>query len=302
MVQVKKKSTMTGHRDCVYTLAKAPVDDHFFSAAGDGMVVLWDLNDPENGQLIARVPNSVYSITFHAISGLLCVGHNYEGIHFIDWKKRKEKGSLKCTDGSLFSLHADGDLLYAGDSEGQIHIIHVAERRIMRSVQQSAERVRSMTIDHSLGHLAAGYSDNRIRIFKLPELELLAELDAHTNSVFSVRFSPDGRFLYSAGRDAHIRQYSTENNYEEVNQVVGHMYTINNLEFSPDGKHFVTCSMDKSIKVWEAASLKLLKVIDKARHAGHGTSVNKLLWMDDGKTLISASDDRTISAWDIEFN
>jgi WD40 repeat protein len=57
--------------------------------------------------------------------------------------------------------------------------------------------------------------------------------------------------------------------------------------------------MDKSIKVWDLEELKLLKVIDKARHAGHGTSVNKLLWTPG--QLLSASDDRSISAWDVEF-
>jgi WD40 repeat protein len=57
--------------------------------------------------------------------------------------------------------------------------------------------------------------------------------------------------------------------------------------------------MDKSIKVWDLEELKLLKVIDKARHAGHGTSVNKLLW--NTNMLLSASDDRSISAWDMEF-
>ena len=59
--------------------------------------------------------------------------------------------------------------------------------------------------------------------------------------------------------------------------------------------------MDKSIKVWEAETLQLLKVIDRARHAGHGTSVNKLLWLADGRALISASDDRTLSVWAIDF-
>jgi WD40 repeat protein len=59
--------------------------------------------------------------------------------------------------------------------------------------------------------------------------------------------------------------------------------------------------MDKSIKVWDTAQLKLLKVIDRARHTGHGTSVNKLLWMPFHNYLASASDDRSISIWDIEF-
>ena len=51
-----------------------------------------------------------------------------------------------------------------------------------------------------------------------------------------------------------------------------------------------------------AHTFKLLKVIDKARHAGHGTSVNKLLWTGHEELLISAGDDRAISVWDLEFN
>ncbi len=58
----------------------------------------------------------------------------------------------------------------------------------------------------------------------------------------------------------------------------------------------------ESIKVWNNANdLRLLKVIDKGRHAGHGTSVNKLLWTSFKDQLVSASDDRTISAWDLVF-
>jgi WD40 repeat protein len=60
--------------------------------------------------------------------------------------------------------------------------------------------------------------------------------------------------------------------------------------------------MDKSIKVWDLGELKLLKVIDKARHGGHGTSVNKLLWTSIHSQLLSAGDDRSIAAWDITFN
>jgi WD40 repeat protein len=59
--------------------------------------------------------------------------------------------------------------------------------------------------------------------------------------------------------------------------------------------------MDKSIKVWDMAALKLLKVIDRSRHAGHGTSVNKVLWTNYDDQLLSASDDRTISVWKLNF-
>jgi WD40 repeat protein len=59
--------------------------------------------------------------------------------------------------------------------------------------------------------------------------------------------------------------------------------------------------MDKTIKVWNAQTFELIKVIDKVRHAGHGTSINKLLWLPYHDYLISGSDDRNLSVWKVEF-
>jgi WD40 repeat protein len=89
--------------------------------------------------------------------------------------------------------------------------------------------------------------------------------------------------------------------YRLGEEVAAHLYAINDLALSPDAKYLASASMDKSIKVWDAQNLRLLKVIDKGRHAGHGTSVNKLLWTSFNNQLLSASDDRTISAWDLLF-
>ncbi len=292
---------MTGHRDCVYSLAYCPDEASFFSAAGDGMVVKWNLKEPDNGQLVARVPNSVYSITYHDDTGLLCVGHNYEGVHFIDWENKKEKGSIKCTEGAIFALKSYREHLYVGDSSGAVHLLNVGERKVLASSKHSQKSARSIDVDPVNRQIAVGYSDHSIRILDMKTLALIREISDHGNSVFSVRYNPDFEFLLSAGRDAHIIIRENDRDYAQIDDIAGHMFAINNIEFSPDGKHFVTCSMDKSIKVWDSAQFKLLKVIDKARHAGHGTSVNKLLWMDYKNTLISASDDRTISAWDIEF-
>jgi WD40 repeat protein len=56
--------------------------------------------------------------------------------------------------------------------------------------------------------------------------------------------------------------------------------------------------MDKTIKIWDADTLRLRKVIDRARHAGHSTSINKVLWLS-AVTFATASDDRTVAVWEV---
>ena len=300
--QVERLTTLTGHKDCVYSLERHPDDSRFFSAGGDGMVVEWDLEDPENGYLVAQVANSVYALHYHDDSRRLIVGHNYEGIHIVDPEERKETGSLKMTEDAIFDIVSFRNKLFVATGGGEIVVVDIKTLTIDHRVKVSDHRIRSLSIHADEWILVAGSSDNFIRFFDLRGLSLVNEIEAHQNSVFSVGYSPDFRYLLSTGRDAHLRIWDVANEYNMKEEIVAHMYTINHLAFSPDGKHFVTCSMDKSIKVWDATEFRLLKVIDKARHAGHGTSVNKLFWSGYNNLLVSGSDDRTLSVWNIIFD
>jgi WD40 repeat protein len=300
-VQVSRLQTLTGHRDCVYTLAKSNEPHRFFSGAGDGMVVMWDLNNPESGELIAKLPNSIYALHYHSENDLLIAGHNYDGIHLLDWKNKKEIASLQLTKAAIFDIQSFNDHLFVATGEGVVWKIDLKRLNIVGQTQPSEKSARTISIHRKRREIAVGYSDHTIRIFDLDDLKLKKEWQAHTNSVFTVRYSPDRNFLFSGSRDARFKVWDVKADYSKAGEVVAHLFAINHLDFSPDGKHFVTCSMDKSIKVWSTEELKLLKVIDKSRHAGHGTSVNKVLWTSHHDQLLSASDDRTISTWNIIF-
>ena len=299
--KVTKLHTLTGHNDCVYTLQPTNVPNKFFSGAGDGMVVLWDLDRPEEGKLIAHLQNSVYALHYHPVSNNLIIGHNYEGIHVIDWVNKAEVGSLKFTTASIFDIVSHKDLLFVATGDGTVYTIDYRNLRIVNAIKHSDKSARTLAINAKQKELVVGYSDHWIRVFDLETMQLKTEWNAHDNSVFAIRYSPDFKFLLSSSRDARLKVWNVGARYAQQTEVVAHMYAINHLDFSPDGKHFVTCSMDKSIKVWDAEQFQLLKVIDKSRHAGHGTSVNKLLWTNFSDQLVSASDDRTISIWNIIF-
>lgn len=297
-IEVRKLHTLTGHRDGVYTVVAGDQPSRFFSGAGDGMVVLWDLNSPEEGEVVAKLPNSIYAIHYMDV---LVVGHNYDGIHVIDPKEKKEIASLKTTDAAIFDIQSHQNEVFIATGEGALTVVDLATLTMKVKRTHSQKSARTIAVSPVAGEIAVGYSDNFIRVFDLENYTLKKEWAAHTNSVFTLRYSPDGLFLLSGSRDARLKAWDTKSDYRLAEEVVAHMYAINSLSFSPNGKHFVTCSLDKSIKLWDAGQLKLLKVIDKARHAGHGTSVNKLLWTAYDGQVVSASDDRTISIWKFIF-
>ena len=302
-IEVTKLATLTGHRDCVYTLEQGLLPATFFSAAGDGQVVQWCAEDEPNGLLIAGVDRSVYALKLLKERGLLLVGHNFNGIQVIDVAEKKLLKSVALPPVAIFDIAYSVELkrVFVGLADGSLVMLDDENFEVKEVLRATEKSLRTLALNPKTGELAAAYSDFSIRIFDAQTLKLRHLLQGHTNSVFTVAFSPDGKFLLSGGRDAHLRIWDCENNYAEAQAIVAHMFTINHIAFSPDGKYFATCSMDKSIKVWDAATFKLLKVIDKARNAGHGTSVNKLFWTGNQNRLVSCSDDRTIQVWELNF-
>ncbi len=300
-IQIAKLKSLAGHSDCVYALEHSNESMVFFSAAGDGMVVKWNLQHPEDGELIAQLPNSIYALHLLKHTNLLLAGHNYEGIHLLDWKNKKEVGSLKLSSSAVFDIQSCGNEVFVASGDGSVTIVDADLLTIKKQLKHSDKNARTIAVNPVKGEMAVGYSDNYIRVFALDGFSLKHEWQGHSNSVFTLVYSPDFKLLLSGSRDARLKVWQVDENYGLHTEIAAHLYAINHLAFSPDGKHFVSCSMDKSVKVWQTDDLSLLKVIDKARHAGHGTSVNKLLWTSFNGQVVSASDDRTISIWDVIF-
>jgi WD40 repeat protein len=299
-VEVNKRNSFTGHREPVYALQ--PGDgQHFYSAAGDGLVVQWNLGRPEEGELIARLPKSVYALLFLPTKNQLVAAQNFSGIHLLDPIGKKEIASLQLTSSYIFDLKLLGENLLVATGDGELITVDLHQWRVIRRERVSDKSLRAIAVNEKSREFAVGSSDNLIRIFDSETRSLKKEISAHNNSVFALSYTPDQSALVSGSRDAHLKIWDVQNDYQLTSDVAAHYFAINDIRFSPNGQYFATGSMDKSIKLWKTVDFQLLKVIDKSRHAGHGTSVNKLLWTSPEGILLSASDDRSISAWDLLF-
>jgi WD40 repeat protein len=111
-------------------------------------------------------------------------------------------------------------------------------------------------------------------------------------------FHPAGKYLLSGGRDARLRIWNIENNFELEKEIPAHNYAIYKIMFNSSGSLLATASRDKTAKVWDASDASFLFRLDKENFKGHLNSVNTLLWLNED-TLISGSDDRSIVVWKI---
>ena len=297
-LQIQRLDTFGGHRDSVFTLASSVRAGHFFSAGADGQVADWNVARPDLGTLVAKIPASVYALTLDTESGFLWVGQNYEGIQFVDPVLKTSVGSLQLTTGAIFDIQIYQQTAFVALGDGVVVIVDVPTRVVRKHLKASAKSARCVAINPVEREFAVGYSDHQIRIFDLHSFDLKRTIGAATNSVFTVAYSPDFRHLLAGGRDAHLRSWDVEADYRPESDVVAHLYALNHLAYSPDGQWLTTVSMDKTIKLWEADSLRLRKVIDRARYGGHSTSINKVLGLS-GTTFATASDDRTIAVWEV---
>lgn len=302
MIIITKEAELTGHSSGIYAIDNGNRPDTIFTGSGDKFVAEWDLESKAPEKFAIKLDSLVYSICHIVAKQLLIIGNAAGGIHWIDLASKQEVNHFTYHQKGIFRLSYNSltDQLVAASGDGTLSVWNVSDRKHIRTLYLCEEKIRALALSPDLKQLAVGSGDNLIRIVDTEHYNELYTLKQHTDSVNSLAWHPTNGKLISGGKDAYINVWNARNEFELIESIPAHNFAVYGLDFSPDGKYLASCSRDKTVKIWKASDLQLIKRLDVKHAKAHTHSVNTLMWHKHRNELITAGDDRKIIIWKIQ--
>ncbi|XP_078699475.1 bromodomain and WD repeat-containing protein 3-like isoform X1 [Branchiostoma floridae x Branchiostoma belcheri] len=318
-----------GHLSAVYCIAFDRTGKCIITGADDNLLKIWSAHD---GRLVATLRGMSSEITDMAVNyenTLLAAGSVDKTIRVWDMKTLAPVSVLMGHSAMVTSLQfcpsARGSqrFLASTGADGTVCFWQwcvntcTFNQTPIKFADRSRAGAQLLCSSFSPGgtFLVTGNSDHIIRVYFLSVAgpDRIAELEAHTDKVDSIQYNNSGDKFVSGSRDGTARVWRFER--QEWRNVLLNMATslpgksnqldtankyfkwkVTMVGWDLHDKYVITAVNDKSLKVWDSHSGKLVHILE-----GHTDEVFVLeAHPTDPHVLLSAGHDGHVMVWDLQ--
>ncbi|PBK66345.1 WD40 repeat-like protein [Armillaria solidipes] len=315
-----KITKLTGHSDSVYCLElcrTASGQQHIITGSRDRTIKMWSL---KTGRCLGTFGGNTGDVDGHRGS-VLCLkffwendGRNgvlYSGSsdctvcvwdvwivkpgrsrHFDDSDEGIEvqariKTVLRGHNGGVLDLRVDANWIVSCSKDTVIRVWRRDTLELYRTLRGHEGPVNAVCLEG--GKLVSASGDGKMILWDIARGERLRTLEGHDRGLACIEFKDD--LIISGSNDCRIKIWSATSG-ECLTTLVGHDALVRALAFDPRSGRLVSASYDKSVRVWDVATGKMLREF-KQSHTSHIFDVKF-----DVSRIVSTSHDQRIVVLD----
>ncbi|MBD2692711.1 WD40 repeat domain-containing protein [Anabaena catenula] len=200
------------------------------------------------------------------------------------------------------AFSADGQTLVSVGADSTIKIWHTGALDLIDILHKHNGSVRCVAFSPDSKMIATGGDDRRILFWDLCNRQVEKSLSLDDTAAHSMVLSQDGQILitgsYRKIKVWHTSSIVSKKKVEDIQPLhilIGHSHIVSSLAISSDAKFLLSGSRDKTIKVWNLETGKLIHTLKSHRDGVYAVALSP-----NEQIIASGSADKTIKLWHLE--